>query len=77
MRTKPIKSKTHPQEILDALAECDAIQPPPGFREYWLRHDQAETKLDRACKKYGLDALCVEVDLGRIELTQRRQARAA
>jgi hypothetical protein len=75
--TKPIESKTYPQEIIDALDECDAIQPPSGFYEYWRLHDQAETKLDAVCKKYGLDPLCVEVDLGRIELPQRRQARAA
>ena len=37
--TKPSKT-TYPKEILDALAECDAIQPPRAFmsiRAYMIR----------------------------------------
>jgi hypothetical protein len=61
--TKVPKAKVYPREIVQALKELEAIQPPPGFAEYQQRVHRAEQKLEEACKKYGINSLRVILDL--------------
>jgi hypothetical protein len=62
VNTKVPKSKGYPREIVQALKELEAIQPPAGFAEYQQRVKLADKKLEDACKKHGIDSWRVIMD---------------
>jgi hypothetical protein len=63
MKTKPATANAYPREVVDAFCELAAIQPPPGFQEYWDRWNRAQKKLEDACKKHRISPIRAEMNL--------------